>query len=194
MSEGWKDAVKSGRQTIIRGRFMDLIPVRESDLSDIVELRNRERNKYFLCQENDITLEQQKQWYETYCNRENDIYWGIHNKGGDLIGTIRLYDIRDDYCEEGSCIIDEDCAKDAPYMAEAKYITTCFAFDSLGVKKIKNHNRKDNKVMNSLSRQLGYEKKGIDMLRGTEYIEFFLTPEQFPKEKISRLLDYWTAR
>lgn len=194
MEKDYEKIVLQYKQKKIEGVFCDLIPVMEIDLSEIVTLRNQERNKYYLHQESDITLEQQKVWYQDYSGRKDDIYWGIHNKKGELVGTIRLYDIREGYCEEGSCIVDERYAKEAPYAIEAKYLTIKFAFDILHLKQMINENKKDNKVMNSFSKQLGFEKIKTVMIRGAEFNYFILTPERFQEKKIRQILDYWENR
>ncbi|MDE6433393.1 MAG: GNAT family N-acetyltransferase [Lachnospiraceae bacterium] len=189
-----EEIVFSYKQNVIEGSFCNLIPIREIDLNDIVMLRNQERNKYFLHQESDITLEQQRIWYQKYCIRKDDIYWGIHNKKGNLVGTIRLYDISDGSCEEGSCIIDENYAKEAPYAIEAKYLTIQFAFEILHLNRMVNENKKDNRVMNSFSKQLGFEKIKTVTIRDAEFNYYVLTPEQFQKEKVQQILEYWSNR
>ncbi len=189
-----EEIVFSYKHNIINGIFCDLVPIRETDLNDIVMLRNQERNKYFLHQESDITLEQQRIWYQKYCIRKNDIYWGIHNKKEKLVGTIRLYNIGNGFCEEGSCIVNENYAKEAPYAIEAKYLTTQFAFQILHLNQIVNENKRDNRVMNSFSKQLGFVKVKTVTIRDTEFNYFVLTPEQFQKEKIQQILEYWSNR
>lgn len=194
MENNLEETVFSYKQKVIKGVFCDLIPIREADLKDIVVLRNQERNKYYLHQETDITLDQQILWYQQYSEKNDDIYWGIHSKQGDLVGTIRLYDIREGYCEEGSCIIDERYAKEAPYAVEAKYLSIRFAFETLCIKQMINENKADNKVMNSLSKQLGFKKIKTVTIRGAEFNYLVLTPEQFQEEKVNKILNYWTDR
>lgn len=182
------------RNKKIEGIFCDLVPVGEQDLIHIVHLRNEKRNKYFLNQNADVSLEEQKSWFEEYLRRTDDIYWGIWNKAGQMVGTIRLYNIGNDQCEEGSCIINEKYSKEAPYAVEAKFLSTVFAFDELKLNKMINENRIDNKVMNSLSKQIGFQLEKIVEIRGVQFNYFTLLAEKFEREKLLRIINYWKER
>lgn len=185
---------KLDKNCILIGHFCTLIPVLPKDFERIIELRNREENKYFLNQKYDITFEEQCIWYEKYLERVDDVYWGIWKSDDCLIGTIRLYDVEEDSAEEGSCIIDNQYSKEAPYVVEAKYLLTRYAFEQVGVKKIINRNKKDNKVMNSLSRQQGFKLQRIIDINGMEYNYYVLVVDDFQQEKIEKVLDYWKKR
>ena len=176
------------------GVFCSLVPIGEKDLPLVVELRNKEKNKYFMNQQYDITLEMQKQWYCNYLKRENDIYWGIWNKTGCFIGTIRLYHMEGDSCEEGSCIVDENYAKEAPYVVEAKYLITEYAFRDLRMRCMINIIRMDNKVMNSLAKQQGFQLIGVVDIGGVPYNRMIMYADRFARDKIKKILDYWKER
>lgn len=182
------------KQIVLQGDFCTLIPIREQDLEAVIKLRNREKNKYFLHQESNLTLEQQKGWYEDYLIRDNDIYWGIWKKNNTFIGTIRIYNIEGDECEEGSCIVDENYAREAPYAVEAKYLLTNYAFETLKLKKMINVIKADNKVMNSFSRQQGYKLMKEIMLGESTYNYYVLECGDFEGEKIEQMLEYWKMR
>lgn len=185
---------KPNKQVVLKGEFCTLIPIEERDFGDIIRLRNREKNRYFLNQKSELTWEQQKKWYQDYFGRDNDIYWGIWKNRDTFIGTIRIYNIREGECEEGSCIVDEDYAKEAPYAVEAKYLLTKYAFDTLGVARIININKADNKVMNSLSKRQGFRVMDEVFLEGEKYYYFILEEKNFEREKIEKMLQYWKTR
>lgn len=190
-----QEIIRNGRSGIIEGIFCDLIPLEYKDLPSVVELRNQEKNKYCLNQADDITLEQQEIWFEEYEKRDNDIYWGVWDKNHNImLGTLRLYDIQPDICEEGSCIINEKYAMDAPYATEAKYLVGVFAFDTLGVKQLINEIRTDNKVMASLAKRQGYKKHRQVEIRGVAFDYYLLDKEDFKRDRLEKVLDYWKER
>ncbi len=78
---------------------------------DVIRLRNQKESKYFLNQNYDLTVEMQKEWFKEFLLRENDIYWAACNKQGDVIGTIKTYNIERSQCEQGSTIIDAERKK-----------------------------------------------------------------------------------
>lgn len=185
---------KLDKKMILVGDFCKLIPIEPKDFETFIELRNREKNKYFLNQNYDVTLEGQRIWYNNYLERDNDIYWGIWRDEDTIVGTIRLYNVNGDTCEEGSCIIDDIYSKEAPYAVEAKYLLTKYAFENLGLKQIVNENKKDNRVMNSLSKQQGFRFIKNVFIGDAEYNYFILEVGDFQKEKIEKLLNYWKER
>lgn len=186
--------MKPDKNICLNGRVCSLIPIMKKDLPLVVELRNREKNKYFLNQKHDITIAMQEDWYREYQRRENDIYWGIWKNENIFIGTIRLYNIESDICEEGSCIVDERYAKEAPYALEAKYLLAMYAFRTLGIRQMINEIKVDNKVMRSLAKQQGYRLSKQVEIDGTPYLYMILDADLFAEEKINRILNYWGER
>lgn len=183
------------RNDVITGTFCDLLPVKKDDLPFIIKLRNQEKNKYYLNQPNDINLSQQEDWYIKYQKRTDDIYWGIWNKEHTvMVGTLRLYNIKDDSCEEGSCIIDEQYSMQAPYALEAKYLVGVFAFDILHVQQLINEIRTDNKVMSSLAKRQGYKKIKQTEIREVIFDYWLLDAEDFKRKDLMKILDYWKNR
>ena len=193
-----ENVIKEYRNKTIDGRVIDLAPLREEFCENIVELRNRQRNMHFLCQNEKLTLESQLIWYEKYINRYNDIYWCILKKNGKFIGTVRLYDINEDekILDQGSFIIDEDCASEAPYAAEAVLMSLDFAFEKLEVAKVINTIMKDNKKMSSLAIKFGFEFVDEYLLREFPYMHYSLLEDEYRSNrgKIDNLINLWISR
>lgn len=78
------------------GKIVDMSPVTEKDLADIIRMRNDPKMMYYLNQPMEITLDSQKSWFEKYRERTDDLYWTIKDKDGLVVGTNRLYDITAD--------------------------------------------------------------------------------------------------
>lgn len=194
--EEWMDKmVKGYRQKQIHGRFVDLVPFGEEWIEDFIKLRNVERNLYFFNQTYKLTSEDQREWYQKYLQRNDDILWCILNKKNQLIGSVRLYQIQADgsAITHGSFMVDEKVADEAPYALEAEVISLNIAFDVLHTKQVICENRNDNEVMNSLSEKTGYTFIKHTSIRGVPYRYYVLFRDAYEKkrEKIERTLDHW---
>lgn len=85
-------------------------------------LRNRKDNIDFFFSGKEITVAEQKTWYERYLNDETQLMFSIYeNVGGVFIGGISLYDIDSNkgMAEVGRIIIDRNIAAGKHYGAEA---------------------------------------------------------------------------
>lgn len=182
----------------IEGKCIDLVPLTPDDTVNVVEIRNRAKNKYFLNQTYELNVQGQIKWYEKYSARDNDIYWCIYNKKNKFIGTVRVYDIDEetDRCDQGSFMIDEEQAKGAPYALEAELLTLDFIFEKLHIGNVINENRADNKVMNNLTKKLGFVFKKDIVINSAEYKYYLLNPEDYKRnrEKFRMVIDYWADR
>lgn len=198
MSERIGNIIREYRGKRIEGKCIDLVPFTCEDAVNVVEIRNREKNKYFLNQTYELNVEGQKKWYETYLTRDNDIYWCIHNKNNEFIGTVRVYDIDEekDLCDQGSFMIDDEHAEGAPYALEAEILSLDFIFDKLKIGNVINEDRGDNKVMNNLSKKLGFDFKKNTIINEEEYNYYLLNPTDYKKnrDKFIQIIDYWATR
>lgn len=192
------EIIKEFRNKKIEGKLITFVPLNENYFESIVSLRNREKNKYFLNQNSDLTVESQANWYREYLKRNNDIYWCVFNKNGDFIGTNRIYDIANDrsVAEQGSFMVAEEFANQAPLALESYLMSLDFAFDTICAQKIINDNRKDNSVMNNLSKSFGFEYQGPNYLNGIEYNYYYLFKEKYQQKskKVRELIEYWSQR
>lgn len=198
MSERIGKIIDEYRGKKLKGKCIDLVPFTPDDAKNVVEIRNRKKNRYFLNQTYELNVDHQKMWYETYLTRDNDIYWCVYNKRNEFVGTIRVYDIDEesDICDQGSFMIDEDQAEEAPYALEVEILTLDFIFDVLNIGNVINEPRKDNKVMNNLTKKLGFDFKKRTIINGVEYNYYLLNQNDYKKcrDKFVRVIDYWAAR
>ena len=193
MNTEQKDTISRYRNEPYRGLSIDLVPIDESMLADIVRLRNQENSKYYLNQRGDLCIEQQAEWYDRYVGRDNDIYWCIRNKSGEIVGTVRLYDITDDRCEHGSFIVDEKYAMGAPYALEAMILSLDFAFKELKLRLVDCNDRQDNANMNSISRRLGFVFQEKHEINGVLYNHYILSEEGCKTDKYRPLLEKYVS-
>lgn len=189
------DSITEYRKKGLEGKLVDLLPISRNDSENIVKLRNKEKNLLFLSQQKKINVEEQNKWYDAYVVRDNDIYWCIHNKWNQFIGTTRLYNINEgeDICEHGSFIIDDKYAKNAPYALEAFILTLDFAFDVLHIGHVCNACRMDNQVINSLSQEIGFSIQKKIVSDNVEYNCYLLDYNNYIKHRsmFQKIVDYF---
>ena len=188
------ELVAEYRKKNLSGKIVDLSPVTENDLIDIVRMRNDPKMMYYLNQPAKITLESQKAWYEKYKERTDDLYWTIKNKDGLVIGTNRLYDITTEKCEQGSLMIDTHYSRTAPFVPEAIMLSLDLAFDVFGVHTIVNEDRHDNKNMNSLTKRFGFQFLRKTDIRGIAFNYYELSKETYRRTEVEEVLKLWLER
>lgn len=190
--------VREYKNRIIEGVCLDLVPLSATFSEDIAALRNREENRYNLNQDYELTKEMQDAWTEAYLDRDDDLYWCLVRKDGQFLGTIRLYEIKEDEktCRQGSFMVDKDYAAEGPYALEAIILTLDFAFEKLLCGLVYNDDRCDNKVMNNLSKKFGFSFVEEISVKGVPYNLYSVAPDAYEKkrEKIKPLIDYWKER
>jgi RimJ/RimL family protein N-acetyltransferase len=115
------------------------------------------------------------------------------DKEGKVVGTIRLYNIDENECEHGSCIVDENCAG-MPYALEIMIFSVEFAFKKLGVNVINGNVRKNNDSMNSIIARAGFKAISPMDIRDIEYIHNELKPEDSKIDRFKLLLSKYMAK
>ncbi len=178
--------VQEYREKTILGKSIELVPLKECFFEDVIRMRNQKDSTYFLNQQHDLTMEMQRKWYAEYLSRNNDLYWLVCNKQGDVVGTISIYEIDQEKCNRGRAIIDEKRRMEKPYAFEAFILSTKFAFDILGVNTIVNANKIDNAVMNSISHTIGYDVLKEVEIRGVKHYYYELNKETFRASRWNR--------
>lgn len=119
-------------------------------------------------------------------------------KKNEFIGTIRIYDIdeKNNICDQGSFIIDEKHTANGPYALEAEILTLDFVFDILNIENVINEDRINNKVMNNLTKKLGFDLRKITKINDVEYNYYILNRNNYikNKNKFMDVIDYWATR
>ena len=114
----------------IRGKYVYLRSVIPDDAEFILELRsNPQINQYLPILK--ISVEEQKNWIIEQQKRPGDYYFLVFNMSNEPIGTVRVYDIKDDCGESGSLALLGNAFENM----EARYLLECFIFDTLGLEK-----------------------------------------------------------
>ncbi|PLS17882.1 hypothetical protein CVD28_09315 [Bacillus sp. M6-12] len=191
-----KEIVYSLRKTKLIGSTIDLIPYSDKYEREVIRLRNQQVNRYFLNQDFELTLTSQKEWYEKYLGRNNDIYYLVQNKEGNVIGTNALYDIdfKENLCEKGRQIIDPSETLKGPYALEAELMILDIAFNVLGCNQIIAKIRQDNGKVLNMNKRLGLKIKDSVLVREIPYFVLELKKSSYKPDQFKKIIDHWCQR
>jgi len=117
------------KANIVRGKNIALRNAAASDAAFILELRTDDELALHLSKTS-ATLADQVAWLDRYTARSDEAYFIIESADGQPLGTVRLYDARQDSFCWGSWIM----SKRAPQTAaiESALIVYAYALDALG--------------------------------------------------------------
>ena len=136
----------------LKGRFVTLREVTESDAEFILSLRCDEKKSKFL-HKTEYNLENQVAYIRRYFTIPNEWYFIILNKSGERIGTYRIYDVQDDSFCIGSWLMVDGVSPQESF--ESDYLIRMYGFNVLGFKKIHFDVRKGNKKVIAYHKMVG---------------------------------------
>lgn len=139
----------------IVGKYVTLKYARIEDAEFILEIRQDPNLTRFLPRL-DITIERQENWLRKQQNSKDDYYFIVWRNDGTALGTIRVYDIKEDEGETGSIAIKGSIAE----KLEAKVLMDTFIFETLGLNRIHNIVRVDNTPIINFSEMFGVQWNG----------------------------------
>ncbi len=136
----------------IKGKYVNLREVELEDAEFILSLRcNAKKSKYLNQTENNI--EKQREYLKKYKNQNKEYYFIIEDKKQNSIGTIRIYDIREDSFCPGSWILKDSISPEEAL--ESDYLAKVFAFKITGANKFHFDVRKGNKKVLKFHKLMG---------------------------------------
>lgn len=107
----------------------------------------------------DSELMNQVVWLDNYRIRNDQVYFIIENKAGEVLGTVRLYDVQGDSFCWGSWILKKGAPKKAAI--ESALMVYSFAIDYLGFKQSHFDVRKGNESVWRFHERFGAERIGV---------------------------------
>lgn len=135
-----------------------LKPLIEDDIEALRILRNRE--KIYFLNNSEISEEQQKRWYDNYLLKDDDIMFSIVPKSDltKFCGAIALYKIEKAkrLCEIGRTLVDKNILPDKGIGLEATRGACKFAFEILGVERIRTQIIRTNERSMKLHQRAGF--------------------------------------
>jgi RimJ/RimL family protein N-acetyltransferase len=157
-----------------------LRPVRTEDAGFIVWLRNLDyvRGKVG---DSAVDVSAQERWLEQYFQREGDYYFIIESLCGIPLGTHSLYEIQNGSAELGRWVIRPGVQAAVP----SHMVAFGIAFETLGLKELRNVTVASNVPVLSISRRFGFEEvkfeAGGRLIGGkpVDMVHFVLRAEQW---------------
>lgn len=142
----------------IAGKSINLRDVEISDAEFILTLRcDSQKAKFLHKTENDLA--KQIAYIQSYKAKEDEWYFIIESKGGERLGTVRIYDVvdNDDFCW-GSWIVKNGAP--ANVAIESVLLVYEYAFYTLGFTKAHFDVRKDNVKVRAFHKRFGAREVG----------------------------------
>lgn len=166
----------------LEGNFVTLREVRVDDAQFILDLRCSPKARFLNPTQNNLEL--QKQYICNYLKKQNEWYFIIEDKSHNPLGTIRIYNVKNDSFEAGSWLMNDKSSMQQSI--EGEYLLKRYAYEVLGLHKNCFSVKKSNKSVIRFHMLYGAT---IINENNTDYF-FELTKEQFNKnsEKILTMI------
>ena len=167
---------KHKKVELIIGKHVDLREVELSDAEFILSLRTDELKSKFLHKtEND--LQKQIEYLKNYKTLDNEYYFIIENKKGNPLGTVRLYNLKENQCTGGSWIMKSSST--VQEVIEGDLLLQHFVFDILNLENNYFDVRKGNNKVIKFHKMKGAKEINQD----EKNFYFVLNKRDFEKSK-----------
>jgi RimJ/RimL family protein N-acetyltransferase len=130
-----------------------LRPIKLSDAEFVMELRNGSRSNGNIG-DTPPSINQQELWLQSYFDRLNDYYFVIEQRDGKQLGTIAIYDIKNNEGEWGRWVLLPDSPA-APFLSAV--MVHDIAFNHLGLKSLIGSVVSTNRKVINFHRRFGAE-------------------------------------
>lgn len=135
-----------------------LSPLMEEDIEELRDLRNKEKFSFLTRQE--IDRESQRNWYNRYLQKEDDIMFKITHRDhpNEFIGAIAVYDINvmEKTAEVGRTVVDKSKNAEPGIGLEATKGICLFSFVVLGIERITAQILKSNERILKVDTRAGF--------------------------------------
>jgi len=135
-----------------------LFPLLHEYIEPLRRLRNT--NRFCFVNQQEVSPEDQEQWYQNYLKKTNDIMFGIEKSDvpGEFVGAIAIYDIDTEKqsAEIGRTVIDKEKCSGYSYGTEATMAICAFAFDVLKLKSVQCISKKSNGRILNVNQKVGF--------------------------------------
>lgn len=162
----------------LKGTFCSLRSVESEDAEFILSIRNDPKISEFL-PVLDVSVADQQKWIEKQRNDSESYYFLIEDKEGKQLGTISVYDIKDDHAETGRFCSYGDFIQNT----EAVLLLYDFIFYELNLKYATTWVYTENKAVVSMNTQTGFKWNEITEAEdGRECCVGCLVPSDYEKK------------
>lgn len=162
-----------------KGKKVILRPIEKADATLMQRWQNDPEVTQYLARTRPLSLIEEETWIESLGKKNNDVIVAIQVINGPFIGTMGLHHI--DWVNRtavtGACIGDKE-QQGKGYGTDAKMILLDYAFNTLGLRKIKSSAIAFNGRSLGFNAKCGYEEEGRrvrEIYRNGEYHDEVLT-------------------
>ena len=159
----------------ISGTTVDLRSANPSDAEFTIELRQDPVITRFLPRV-EHSVEEQIEWINASREKENEYFFIICNKKGERLGTISVYDIKDDHAESGRLASFGNPVENM----EAILLNMDFAFNRLGLEYVLANTMVQNTKVVKINEKFGTvftgkhtDERGFEVIHGRLYKDAF---------------------
>lgn len=142
---------------LVRGKKLEFRNAKVTDAEFIFSLRiDRDKSKYL--SRISPEMDDQVYWLENYADKNDQVYFIIQDANGIPLGTVRIYDAKEESFCWGSWILKNEVPKSAAL--ESTLMVYSYAIDYLGFEKAHFDVRKDNEKVWHYHERFGAERIG----------------------------------
>lgn len=137
---------------------VELKPLQYEDIELLRTWRNDSKNSRYLRKIPYITHEQEKRWFLSYLENQDELIFGIYETKNlnRLVGSVSLYNFQDGECELGKILIGDSLAHGHHIGLLAVRATLNIAFRQLLMKRVYLHVYRDNIAALRIYQQIGF--------------------------------------
>lgn len=157
---------------------ISLHPISEKDSEHLRLLRNRDENRKWFLYSEEITKEQQQNWFKKYLLTANDYMFSvISNANSSFIGTVALYNVDENKktAEVGRIIVDKKITNEKGLGLEVTTAALFIGFDMIGLHTIHLEVFADNIRAISVYKKTGFIQKNQYYKQNKEIIYMEIT-------------------
>lgn len=134
-------------------------PLEEKDIEMLRKWRNNKESTIYLKSIPHISKEMQIKWFKSYLDTTDEVFFGIEEIGtfNRLVGSLSLYDIRDEECVLGKILIGEKKARGCGIGFKAIQAAIEVALEQLGIVRIKLYVYKKNVAALCVYKKVGFD-------------------------------------
>lgn len=158
-----------------------LRPIHESDIEYLRIWRNNRELSKFLSPVQEITPEMQMNWFHSYQQDQNILFFAIIDyKENRTIGSVALYDFKDNVCEIGKIVIGDSSKRGQGIGYRSLLMAMYIGMKKLGIDRFFLHVCEDNVAAYHLYVKTGFHQiERRKFIKGGMEICMFITNSEF---------------
>ena len=150
-------------KSIIIGKGIDLKPLEESDIEKVREWRNSKEVSGHMLSQNDISKEQQINWFREISNNPTKLYFIIQSKNCKKLGVVNFSSIDcENFSAEPGLYIGNKIDRNSLFGMEAYYLLLKLGFEELNLDKVYGTVLSSNLTAIKMNKSFGFKVEKIE--------------------------------